>query len=178
VDATSLHPPGEAPVFVINTDAPADRQRFTQAHELGHIACAPALDLDAEEMAQAFASELLAPAAQVRSDLQASPITPARLLLLKARWRISAAALLRRALDLGVITDSRYRTLNTQTSALGWKTAEPEPLPHETATAVPTLLRAAVDAAGGVEAAAAMAGTTAAKLRVMLGDQLLGVLDD
>ncbi|SDM91746.1 Zn-dependent peptidase ImmA, M78 family [Lentzea albidocapillata subsp. violacea] len=178
VDATSLHPPGEAPVFVINTDAPADRQRFTQAHELGHIACAPALDLGAEEMAQAFASEFLAPAAQVRPDLQAAPITPARLLQLKARWRISAAALLRRALDLGVVTDSRYRTLNTQMSALGWKTAEPEPLPPEVATAVPTLLRAAVDAAGGVEAAAALAGTTAAKLRAMLGDQLLGVLDD
>lgn len=178
VDATSLHPPGEPPVFVINTDAPADRQRFTQAHELGHIACAPALDLDAEEMAQAFASEFLAPATQVRSDLQASPITPARLLQLKTRWRISAAALLRRALDLGVITDSRYRTLNTQMSALGWKTAEPEPLRPESATAVPALLRSAVDAAGGVEAAAAIAGTTAAKLRGMLGEKLLGVLDD
>jgi Zn-dependent peptidase ImmA (M78 family) len=145
---------------------------------LGHITCVPALDLDAEEMAQAFASEFLAPATQVRSDLQASPITPARLLQLKARWWISAAALLRRALDLGVITDSRYRTLNTQISALGWKTAEPEPLPPETATAVPALLKSAVDAAGAVEAAAAMAGTTAAKLRGMLGEKLLGVLDD
>lgn len=176
VDATSLHPPGEAPVFVINTDAPADRQRFTQAHELGHIVCAPAPDLDAEEMAQAFASELLAPASQVRPDLLSSPITPARLLQLKARWQISAAALLRRAFDLGVITESRYRSVNTQMSALGWKKTEPEPLSPEAATAVPNLLKSVVGEAGGIDAAAAIAGTTTAKLRAMLGDELLGVL--
>ncbi|WP_086664190.1 helix-turn-helix domain-containing protein [Lentzea kentuckyensis] len=178
VDATSLHPPGEAPLFVINTDASADRQRFTQAHELGHIACTPALDMDAEEMAQAFASEFLAPAAQIRPELMSAPITPTRLLQLKARWRISAAALLRRAVDLGVITDSRYRTLNTQISALGWKKTEPEPLPPEKATFVPALLKASIDSAGGVEAAAAVAGTTSVKLRAMLGDELLGVVDD
>jgi Zn-dependent peptidase ImmA (M78 family) len=178
VDATSLHPPGEAPVFVINTDAPVDRQRFTQAHEIGHIACSPALDLDAEEMAQAFASELLAPASLIRPELLAVPITPARLLQLKARWRISAAALLRRAHDLGVITDFRYRSMNTQMSALGWKSTEPEPLEPEVATSVPSLLKSAVERAGGVDAAAAIAGTTTAKLRDMLGEKLLGVLDD
>ncbi|QQQ74216.1 ImmA/IrrE family metallo-endopeptidase [Saccharothrix sp. 6-C] len=178
VDATSLHPPGEAPVFVVNTDAPAERRRFTLAHELGHIACAPAPDMDVEDMAQAFAGELLAPAAQVRGDLRAAPITPARLLQLKAHWRMSAAALLRRAVDLAVITDSRYRTLNTQMSALGWKTGEPEPLPDEATTVVPALVAAAVRSTGGIAAAAAKAGTTAENLRAMLGDDVLGADDD
>ena len=41
VDATSLHPPGEPPLFVVNSDVPADRQRFTLGHELGHVACEP-----------------------------------------------------------------------------------------------------------------------------------------
>jgi IrrE N-terminal-like domain len=41
VDATSLHPPGEPPLFVVNSDAPADWQRFTLGHELGHVACKP-----------------------------------------------------------------------------------------------------------------------------------------
>ena len=86
--------------------------------------------------------------------------------------------MLRRAVDLGVITDSRYRTLNTQISALGWKKTEPEPLPPEKAMFVPALLKASVDSAGGVEAAAAVAGTTSVKLRAMLGDELLGVVDD
>ena len=174
VDATSLHPPGESPVFIVNTDAPADRQRLTLAHEIGHIACAPPIDMDAEEMAQAFASELLAPAKLIKPHLMAAPITPARLLQLKAVWRMSAAALLRRAVDLAVITESRYRTLNTQMSALGWKTAEPDPLVAETPSVVPGLLSAAIDGAGDVDAAAAMAGTTSANLRDLLGDDLLG----
>lgn len=174
VDATSLHPPGEPPVFVINADAPAERQRFTLAHELGHVACAPPADMDAEEMAQAFASELLAPAAQVRAHLKAVPITPARLLQLKAHWRMSAAALLRRAVDLAVITDSRYRTLNTQMSALGWKTMEPEPLTAEKPSFVPALVASAVRVTGSVAAAAALAGTTPTNLRVLFGDDVLG----
>jgi Zn-dependent peptidase ImmA (M78 family)/transcriptional regulator with XRE-family HTH domain len=173
VDATSLHPPDEPPVFVINSDAPADRRRFTLAHELGHTACTPAEDMDAEEMAQSFASELLMPASQVRADLQVAPITPARLLQLKARWRTSAAALLRRAVDLAVITDSRYRSINTQMSALGWRTAEPEPLPSERCRLVPNLVHSAVRAVGGYEAAAAAAGTSEGNLRALLGNDLV-----
>jgi hypothetical protein len=63
-------------------------------------------------------------------------------------------------------------------SALGWKKAEPEPLTPEVPTVVPSVLKAAVDRAGGADAAAAIAGTTTAKLRGMLGEKLLGVLDD
>lgn len=172
VDATSLHPPGEPPVFVVNTDAPADRQRFTLAHELGHTACSPADDMDAEEMAQSFASELLMPASQVRADLQATPLTPARLLQLKATWRTSAAALLRRAVDLAVVTDSRYRNINTQMSSLGWRTAEPEPLSPEQAQLVPDLVRAAVSSVGGYDAAAAIAGTRVINIRTLFGGDL------
>jgi Zn-dependent peptidase ImmA (M78 family) len=178
VDATSLHPPGEPPVFVINTDAPTDRQRFTLAHEIGHLACACPPDMDAEEIAQAFASELLAPAKEVRPQLASAPITPSRLLQLKATWRMSAAALLRRAVDLAVISDSRYRTLNTQTSALGWKTSEPEPLPAEDSRVVPALVAAAVRRTGSINAAAAAAGTTTRNLRGFFGDGVLGADSD
>ena len=104
VDATSLHPPGEPPLFVVNSDAPADRQRFTLGHELGHVACKPGDGSDPEEMAQQFSGELLAPARELYQDLKAADITPARLLELKRKWLISAAALLYRAHDLAVIT--------------------------------------------------------------------------
>jgi Zn-dependent peptidase ImmA (M78 family) len=173
VDATSLHPPGEAPLFVINTDAPTDRQRFTLGHELGHIACSPDPGEDVEEMAQRFSAELLAPSAELRNDLRAAPITPARLLQLKAVWRISAAALLRRAVDLAVISESRYRSINAQISALGWRTGEPEPLPAEQVVVVPALVQAAVKAAGGADAAAAAAGTTTDKLRELFGTDMV-----
>ncbi|MEU4420973.1 XRE family transcriptional regulator [Actinoplanes sp. NPDC024001] len=170
VDATSLHPPGEPPVFVINTDAPIDRQRFTLMHEVGHCVSVPGPGVDAEEMAQAFAGEFLAPTAEIYPDLTAAPITPARLLQLKAKWRISAAAVLRRAADLAVISDSRYRTISAQTSALGWRTEEPEPLPAETPRMVPEIVRVAIRATGGLAEAAAAAGTTPARLTNLFGD--------
>lgn len=174
MDATSLHPAGEPPVLVINTDAPTDRRRFTLAHEIGHLVCAPDPGENAEEMAQAFAAELLAPAHQVRSDLKAVPLNPARLLQLKAVWRVSAAALLRRAVDLGVLTESRYRTLNAQMSALGWRTREPEPLPAERATVVPEFVRAAIAKAGGVGGAADAAGTTVANFTALFAVEDVG----
>ena len=170
VDATSLHPPGEPPLFVVNSDAPPERQKFTLGHELGHVACAPGEDTDPEEMAQRFAAEPLAPSAQVQTDLKSAPVTPARLLQLKASWLISATALLRRAYDLAVISESSYRRISAQTSALGWRAGEPEPLPAEQPAVVPALVRQAVDAAGGEEAAAAAAGTTVGFIR-QLADQ-------
>ena len=174
VDATSLHPPGEPPLFVINADAPTDRRRFTLGHELGHVACLPAAGEDVEEMAQVFSAEFLVPASQVAADLKAAPITPARLLQLKAVWKVSAAALLRRSVDLAVISESRYRGISAQISALGWRAVEPDPLAPEEPTVVPGLVRQAVIAAGGVEAAAAAAGTTPATLRGLFGDGIAG----
>jgi Zn-dependent peptidase ImmA (M78 family)/transcriptional regulator with XRE-family HTH domain len=119
VDATSLHPPGEPPLFVINSDVSPERQRFTMGHEVGHVACAPDGGIDPEEMAQRFAAELLAPAAQVLADLKAAPVTPARLLQLKGTWLISATALLRRAYDLAVIPESAYRRIRPRRWAGG-----------------------------------------------------------
>jgi Zn-dependent peptidase ImmA (M78 family)/transcriptional regulator with XRE-family HTH domain len=176
VDATSLHPPGEPPIFVLNVDAPPDRQRFTLAHEIGHCVCAPGVGVDAEEMAQGFAAELLMPASEVRADLMAAPITPARLLQLKSVWRVSAAALLRRAKDLAVITESRYRSVNARISALGWHTGEPDALPADRPTIVPTLVRDAVRALGDVQATAEAAGTTVATLHDIFGFGDDGVL--
>jgi Zn-dependent peptidase ImmA (M78 family) len=169
VDATSLHPPGEPPLFVINSDAPADRQRFTLGHELGHVACLAGQGVDPEDMAQAFSAELLAPARQVHADLRAADITPARLLQLKGAWLISAAALLRRAYDLAVISESSYRRISAQTSALGWRTSEPDPLPAEQPTVVPELVRQAIAAAGGARAAATAAGTNTQFIRMLAG---------
>jgi Zn-dependent peptidase ImmA (M78 family) len=155
--------------MVVNSDAPTDRQRFTLAHEIGHTVCAAQPDVDAEEMAQQFAGEFLAPTKEIHSDLKAAPLTPARLLQLKAMWRLSAAALMYRATDLGVITESRHRALSIETSALGWRSAEPEPLAAETPTVVPALLNHAVHAAGSAEKAASSAGTTLESLYSTFG---------
>ncbi len=169
VDATSLHPPGERPLFVVNSDAPADRQRFTLGHELGHVACEPAVGSDPEDISQQFSAELLAPARELYADLKAADINPQRLLQLKRKWLISAAALLYRAHDLAVIRESQYRRISAQISALGWRTSEPDPLPGEHPAVVPELVQRAVGTAGSIEAAAAAAGTTATVIRALGG---------
>jgi Zn-dependent peptidase ImmA (M78 family)/transcriptional regulator with XRE-family HTH domain len=173
VDATSLHPPGEPPLFVVNSDAPADRQRFTLGHELGHVACKPGDGSDPEAMAQRFSGELLAPARDLYTDLKAADITPGRLLELKGKWLISAAALLYRAHDLAVIRESQYRRINARISALGWRTSEPGSLPAEHPAVVPELVRRAVRATGGIEAAAAAAGTTTTVIRALGGQAVV-----
>ena len=174
VDATSLHPPDGPPLFVVNSDAPADRQRFTLGHELGHVACEPGDGSDPEEMAQRFSGELLAPARELYKDLKAADITPARLLQLKRKWLISAAALLYRAHDLAVIRESQYRRIYAQISALGWRTSEPDPLPNEHPAVVPELVRRAISATGSIEAAAAAAGTTTTVIRTLAGEAEAG----
>jgi len=50
----------------------------------------------------------------------------ARAAKLKAKWRISIAAIVKRAADLGVIGPGKYRSMFTQLSMLGYRRREPE----------------------------------------------------
>ncbi len=123
IDAIGTWPKGHRPMFLLNTTASADRQRFTLAHELGHAVMheRPADNQEAE--ADSFASELLMPARQIRSDL--TDVTLARLVALKQKWRVSIAALVRRAHDLDAISDHQYRELNIALSTAGYRKHEP-----------------------------------------------------
>jgi hypothetical protein len=75
----------------------------------------------------------------------------------------AAAALARRAHDLGIVTESGYRKLNIEMSGLGWRTNEPDPLAAEVPHTVPALVEHAVQMAGGLDAAAVLAGTTSSR---------------
>jgi Zn-dependent peptidase ImmA (M78 family)/transcriptional regulator with XRE-family HTH domain len=143
LDALSDWPPGGRPVLFVNSEAPGDRQRFTLAHETGHAVMHAVLADGIEGEADNFASELLMPAADIRDELDG--LTLERLLVLKQRWKVSAAALVRRAYDLGALNDYEYRRLNTEMSASGWRTAEPIPIPSEQPTLLVDALRRARD---------------------------------
>ena len=129
LDALSDWVPGRRPVLLINRSAPGDRQRFTLAHETGHAVMHEMPGPDAEEQADRFAAELLMPAADIRAALR--DLTLEGLLRLKIQWRVSAAALLRRAYTLGLTSDYAYRRLNTEMSAAGWRSSEPAAFPAE-----------------------------------------------
>lgn len=140
VDAVSTCPPGEDPVVLLNVGTPAERQRFTLAHELAHAVLHPVPHPDQEKQANAFAAELLMPAREIRQQLQQGTVDVPRLLELKARWRVSMWALLRRAHTLGAISDWQYRTLAVELTSLGYRTREPDELEAETPTAITAMI--------------------------------------
>lgn len=133
-----LDNPDLPPVFFVNEDIPGDRQRFTLAHELAHVILHHLPSDDPEGEADHFASEFLMPAAEIAPDL--SRMTLQKAADLKAYWRVSMQAIIRRARDLRKITDRHYRTLMTQLSKLGYRKCEPIPIPNEEPDLFPAIV--------------------------------------
>lgn len=117
------------PIFCVNEDIPGDRQRFTLSHEIGHVVMHHEPSTDHEVEANRFASEFLMPADEIAPELTNIDLVKAT--ELKTAWKVSMAALIRRAFDLECISDRRYRYLNMQLAAQGFKRCEPIPLPAE-----------------------------------------------
>ena len=135
LDAISEWLPGMPPLFFVNSAIPGDRQRFTLAHELAHITMhqqspTPTLELEANR----FAAEFLMPERDVRPYLD--DLTLPKLAALKPHWKVSMSALLKRAGDLGAITESRAHSLWSTLSKRGYRTKEPAELdiPQESGT--------------------------------------------
>ncbi len=158
LDAVSHWDGSQSPLVLVNSQAPADRCRFSLAHELGHLVLhsAPGPGPEQERQADAFASAYLMPAADIRREL-AGGVDLARLMELKGRWRVSMAALLRRARDLNAITEWSYRSTMIEMSALGYRTVEPAPLSDELPNLVDRLVAAAASSAASLDALAACA---------------------
>lgn len=132
VDAISQWPldaPELPPVFFVNRDVPGDRERWTLCHEIGHIVMHHVPTADPEGEADRFASEFLMPAEEISTELR--DMTLQKAASLKARWKTSMGALIRRAYDLNRITERQYRYLNAQLSARGYRKCEPVPIPPE-----------------------------------------------
>lgn len=106
------------PVIVLTRDVAADRVRWTVAHELGHLIMHPMLFGDLQEFereADMFASELLLPEVTM-ARLIVEPFTLTRAARIKAKWKVSIQAIVRRAHELHLISDSSYKSLNVQMS--------------------------------------------------------------
>lgn len=125
VDAVGMRLQGMPPLVFMNASAPMDRVRFTIAHELGHLVMhahtAPAGDV--EDEANRFAAELLMPEYEIRPQLVNA--TLATLSMLKRVWRVSMAALLKRARDLKTISEKKATALWKQMAMYGFRKREP-----------------------------------------------------
>jgi len=120
-----------APVIVVGKHWAGDRQRFTLAHELGHLVLKGRLSsgLDEEAACHRFAGAFLAPKEKV-SELLGNKRTwlePQELMLLKQEWGLSMQGWSYRARDLGIITQSTMKELWSQFVQHGWKEKEPDP---------------------------------------------------
>ena len=135
------------PVIVTTAGRSGDRQRWSIAHELGHLVLHQAFALTPsaiEDEADIFAGEFLLPEEVIRKDLSA-PLTLTMLADLKGRWGVSMQALVMRAFNLGIITDGQRRYLFRQFVAKGWMQNEPVSIPPEK----PRLLRKLAESAYG-----------------------------
>lgn len=117
------------PVIVINRDISLERRRLTLAHELAHRLIDGQSPVNHEKAANVFAGAFLAPRAHLIREIGNSRkgLGYQELIQLKRMYRISAAALLVRLRQVGVIDESTL-SYAFQTFARGWRSAEPEPL--------------------------------------------------
>lgn len=109
-----------------------DRERFTLAHEVGHLVLHTFRPraADPEDEANRFAGALLVPRARATESIteKNSLVDYARM---KSIWGVSMQALIMRGHALGCLGESRRRSLFVQLSAKGWRKAEPVPVGHE-----------------------------------------------
>ena len=118
---------GPRPFLGLSNGCPGERTRYSVAHELGHLVMHKGLDgriQNLEDEANQFAAEFLLPEEAMRHILNRN-FTISQAVQLKKRWRVSIQAIVRRARDLAIISDRRYRDLFTQISTRGWRKAEP-----------------------------------------------------
>ena len=168
-DGLSAHI-GALPVLVVGERWPGDRQRFTLAHELGHLILGDMLPagINPERACDRFAGAFLAPQTAVRRALGARRhrLQPRELVALKAEFGLSMRAWIFRAVNLHIISEQIATTLHQHFTRNNWHRLEPGPaLPSETPTLHSRLvLRALAEDLIGESKAAELCG--------MSGDQL------
>lgn len=124
------------PVIVVSNHWCGDRQRFTLAHELGHLILHDYLGegIDEEQACNRFAGSFLLPKQGVIEHLgeHRKKISPKELSFLKHEYGLSMSACVHRAKDLGVINANYHKTMMIIFAKNGWRKQEPDtPYPSE-----------------------------------------------
>jgi Zn-dependent peptidase ImmA (M78 family) len=138
---------GDQPVIAIGKNLLLSRQRFSIAHELGHLILKPGEELNEEKTAHRFAGAFLVPAPKVKLELGSSrsSISIKELLYLKKKYGLSMQGWIYRAKDLGIINEHTYRNLWQYFSRQGWRKKEPEELAGEESTRIERLVYRALE---------------------------------
>ena len=121
---------GKEAFVAIGAGWPGDRQRLTLAHELGHLVMqmpAKVSKSNAEKLCYRFAGALLLPAERIKAELggRRHRLTFRELQDLKKEYGTSMQAILRRALDLDIISAITYQHWMRVFRQRGWHKREP-----------------------------------------------------
>lgn len=146
VEAFSTWHEGRPIIFLVPDKKSTSRVRYDAAHELGHLimhADVVAGSPEAERQANRFAAAFLVPREPFLMEC------PRRLdwghfYELKRRWRVSVAALVKRAFDLGQLTEASYRRAFVHLNQTGERYNEKDEPPMEP----PELLRKSLTLVG------------------------------
>ena len=140
IDGVSYRIPGLPPMIFLNQNQPADRMRFSLAHELGHLVMHSYPSPSMEQEADQFASALLMPQSDIGPELNGLTIEKAA--YMKPVWRVSMASIIFRASALNRIDRYKAEYLWRQMATRGFRMREPASLdfPHE----APSLMNALI----------------------------------
>lgn len=140
------------PLVVLGHEKNFFRQQFNAAHELGHIITDGVYDIEEmskldyrnmENQMNYFAGALLIPKKKYLNDLCSRRRTDYQFYLeLKRKYRVSAAALVVRANQLGAINANQYQYIMRQRSIKGY--IKEEPYDNEIAAFKPRYLKQAM----------------------------------
>lgn len=145
-----------AALIVVNSKHNGERQRFTLAHELGHLVLRfedQLSEKQQEKAADRFAGAFLMTQELLRKLVGKSRnlIPMGELLVLKGFFKVSIASLVVRCRQLGILVQVAYGRMWSELKAHGLVdigSAEPEPIPKEVPTRMQRLcLRAIVEGA-------------------------------
>ena len=170
VDAFSTWHAGRPLVFLVMAKGSTSRSRFDACHELGHLtmhADVTAGSPELERQANRFASAFLLPKEPFLVECPRW-LDWDHFYELKRRWKVSVAALVKRAYDLKKLSEASYRRAYVHLNKTGERLQERDEPPAEP----PTLLVKALDAVGPemtVEDVATQMGVGLGDLRGLLG---------
>jgi Zn-dependent peptidase ImmA (M78 family)/transcriptional regulator with XRE-family HTH domain len=148
----SLRSDGLPIICVANSiEVPGDRQRFTVAHELAHLALHGRLppprdsieSSEVERQANQLAAAFLTPADALFESLEetGNRMTLSTLVEIKSVWGVSVKSLVGRFRELGRIDSDQARSLYKQISSRKWNKSEPVHVDRESARWLPRSLQ-------------------------------------
>ena len=116
---------------MVNRQDWGERQRFTLAHELGHLVMDVAATLDEEKAAYRFAGAFLMPANALWATIgkHRTSIGWGELFELKQLFGVSVQAITYRSKELGIFREAMFRRLFNDFTHFGWR-SPPYKEPH------------------------------------------------